>query len=79
MSKKKLFSVMNDDADLCVMVLADSKLAARNLVYDQVRSGAEIESLARLKEIAAEQGVSPFVLLKTDEMPEVNGLFLVND
>ncbi len=77
---KKLFSVMNEDADLCVMVPASSKLEARNKVYDLVKSpDSQIASFERLREVAVEKGVSPFVLLKTDEMEERNGVFLIDD
>lgn len=77
---KKLFSVMNEDADLCVLVPASSKLEARNKVYDQVRDpDVNVASFGRLREVAEEKGVSPFVLLKTDEMAEHDGVFLVDD
>ena len=77
---KKLFSVMNEDADLCVMVPATSKHEARNKVYDLVKNPSSgIASFERLREVAEEKGVSPFVLLKTDEMENCAGIFLIDD
>jgi hypothetical protein len=84
---KRLFSVMNEDADLCVMVPAASKIEARNTVYDLAKNPAcNIASIKRLREVAVEKGVSSFVLLKTDEMvncggdsPSGRSVFLVDD
>jgi hypothetical protein len=84
---KRLFSVMNEEADLCVLVPAASKFEARNIVYDLVKNQTcDIASILRLREVAIEKGVCSFVLLKTDEMvncegdsPSGRSVFLVGD
>lgn len=68
------FMVMNDDADLALMVEAKSKMDAKMKVFNLAKdkeNPPKAASLQRLVKVAKDKGLNPLVLLRADDLPEI--------